>query len=285
MEHSAEVKKWIQETTKQARWGMRFLYLVSFGIYVYFMHFDTLFEGSFIPMVLAHTALLLLIPAVIFPTEWMLWLRIKRYGRKVQLVNDTIPFGNKLAVTQSGKQLIFKPESNWWMETTGAHLAYGTIEETEANVEIQAIHKESQEQLAWEMIAFVESDFLTKLFLVANALLYTLPQLRDIPGVTSFMDVLLVMLISSFFIISTFGVRDVVVMAKLFSKNKRFILTTEIGDGTNPEYAHVDMQKTDSVLANVLAEGMTPKLKAVTLNGGLLYALSKNDRVVKHMIV
>lgn len=283
MDKITELNKWLAGAGKSAKWGIRILYLLAFGFYSYFMYFDKLFEGSRIPFFISFLAVLLVVPIAIFPNEWMLRWRIWRFANKQQVPVDSIPDGNKLAVTIDGKLLTFLASDKWKVKGTNAFFASGTIEKEMAPKEALSIHKETQEHLLWSNVVLAETSKLNAWFIAGNALLYALPQVREYPGTTT-PDILFVLLFSTVFLLIVAEVRDGLTK-HFFLGNKNFVITTENSEGENPQYALFDTTKTDAVLANARAEGLTMQLEAVTLNGGLLYAVSKGDVLVRHMII
>lgn len=284
MDNSTDLNKWLMDAGKDAKWGIRVLYLLSFAFYSYFMYFDTLFVGSRIPFILSFVAVWLVVPVVIFPTEWMLRFRIGRLAKTHVLGVDSIPHGNKLAVTSDGNLLIFHTNSKWKVQDANAFFATGTVEKTEASIEALAIHKENQEHIIWSSVVLEEVKRLNIWFIIGNALLYTLPSVREFPGVVSPADIWGALIMSTLILLFSLTVRDRLTR-KIFLGNKRSVVTSQNTEGHPPQYALFDTHKTGAVLANVHAGGKTFALEAVTLNGGLLYAVMKDDVLVHHMII
>ena len=284
MDKVVDVNKWLTGTGKSARWGIRILYLMSFGFYSYFMYFDTLFEGSRMPLILSVLAVFLVVPLVIFPTEWMQRFRIFLFAYKQQVQVDTISSGNKLAVTLNGELLKFIPGDKWRVKGTNATFATGKIEREVASKEALSIHKETQEHLAWSSVVFGEAGKLNFWFIAGNVFLYALPQVREVPGVTTDNQLIFLMVMTTALLLGTVAIRDGLTK-RFFLGNKKFVVTTENDEGQNPQYAMFNTLHTDTVLAQVRGEGMTVQLEAVTLNGGLIYALSKDGVIVQHMTI
>lgn len=284
MDKVEDLNKWLTGTGKSARWGIRILYLLSFGLYSYFMYFDTLFEGSRIPLILSVLAVALVVPMVIFPTEWMQRIRILRFAYRQQVAVDSIPLGNKLAVTMNGDLLKFVAVDKWRVRGTKAVFASGSIEREVASKEALAIHKETQEHLAWSNVVLAECGVLNIWFIVGNILLFALPEVRELPGIQSDIQIIILIGITSMLLMTTVAVRDALTK-RFFLGNKKFVITTENDEGKNPQYALFNTVHTDTVLAQVRSEGMSVQLEAVTLNGGLLYALLKDGVIVNYMII
>lgn len=284
MDKTIDLNKWLTGAGKSARWGIRILYVFAFAIYGYFMYFDSLFDGSRVPLILALLAVFLVVPLVIFPTEWVQRLRIWRFAGKQELPADSIPDGNKLAVTGDGDLLTFRADDKWKVTGADALFAFGAVRKEVAPKEALSIHKETQEHLAWSNVVIGQSEILNLWLVAGNVMLFTFPQVRDLPGITTDIHIISLIGVTSFLLLLNVTIRDWLTR-HFFLGSKKFVVTTENEEGKNPQYALFDTNKTDAVLAMVRADGLTVQLEAVTLNGGLLYAVLKEDIIIKHMII
>lgn len=142
--------EWAPGNDRQLRIGVAMLYLLALGIYSYFMGFDTLFEGSSMPFIIAMLAYALVLPMAILPTKWWLLYRVHRLeALEGYEVNPRLRIGSHLILTPEGKVVVFEPEKTWKVKRDGSPFITGVVMERPAQEREINVMNALQEHWAW----------------------------------------------------------------------------------------------------------------------------------------
>ena len=285
MKTIGDVKKWLIETEKPYRIGMRLLYVVAFIIYGYFMYLDSLFADSWQPFLIGSLAYLLIVPIALVPAEWNLQWRIHQLALKERLPLDSMSPGSKLSVTPEGKLVEFVMESEWVLKGKNAKYAKGYVQSAPASKAVKGLHKEMQEHIGWARVVLTESKRLSRYFIVLNALILCFPPVYAYAGVESGAgDILFAIALSTLWLMALGFIRDSLVNG-LFSRNQMLIAVTEGQYGNHPHFAFLNGFKSNNIMLFMKAHGLTVKIEGVTLNGSLLFGIYRNENLIEHMVI
>lgn len=268
---------------KSHRWGIRFMYLVAFAIYTYFMSFDTLFEDSWQPFIIASLAFHLLVPMMILPVDALNRLRIQFFEMDYPISADSFSTGSMQAVTTEGKLLSFVVESKWQVKKTGGEFGKGYVQSVPAPKEALTLHKEMQEHLSWSRVVIGESRSLNFWFIVLNVLTLLIPSVRTLFAESGY-DLVQVIFASTTWLMVLSYVQ-VLLINKLFLRNKMIVAVTDVNDQEKISYALVDSKKLNSIILSTTGQGFEVEYKAVTLNGGLIFGVYRNDALIEYVVI
>ena len=282
MEKPIETKNKTLGVEKSHKWGVRFMYLLAFTIYTYFMSFDTFFEDSWQPFIIASLAFHLLVPMMILPVDALNRLRIQFFEIKGTLSSDSFSSGSKLAV-KDGKLLSFIPESKWAIKKTGGEFGKGFIQSSPAPKEALRLHKEMQEHLSWSRVVIGESRSLNFWFILLNGLTICLPSVHTLFADSGY-DLVRVLFASTTWLMVLSYVQ-VLLVDKLFLRSKMIVAVTDVNNQEKIGYALVDGKKLNSIILATTGQGFEVEYKAVTLNGGLIFGVYRNDVLIEYVVI
>lgn len=287
MEVIKKTNKKTERTYRTYRWGIRFMYLVAFSLYTYFMNFDKLFASSWQPFMIASLAFFLLVPLMVLPADVWLRFRIWSFAVKQSLFTGYFPTGGQMALTPDGKLLSFITETTWKIKATGGVYEKGFIQSMPAPKEAVKLHKEMQEHLAWSRIVLAESKTLNAWFWLFNIILLSVPAVHTelISEAGSSLSYILFM--STIWLIFLSQSQGLLIYLLHLRKKAivSFVEDSEDVEDVETCYAILDRDKVTSIVLANAGKGFEVKDTIVTLNGGLLLTLQRKDSIVEYIVI